>query len=207
MMARLIFLSCHHYASLLLFLGPIHLQCDAFFGSHSAHTHPFAQRTFAFGNGVTHKSSSLCEIDSYLHLSRIKVLPRKNPLKSAVRLAAVSTSTSSTSEENRSDRQSLKAQMKTKNDASNDRRSKKSKRRAAPNKRISLKWVVESVEKCLCEEKGYQSPYRDEDDNVSAEWDNNDVILVDNLWSLCWGECDIRMEVQFLLLYILYIYI
>ena len=74
-------------------------------------------------------------------------------------------------------------------------KSNSSKRRPAPNKRIGLKWVVESVEKCLIEEKGYKSGHRDEngsdnnDATSTSDWDEGDVQLVGALWKLCWGEC------------------
>ena len=64
------------------------------------------------------------------------------------------------------------------------------KRRPSPNKRTSLKWVVESVETCLCNEKGYQSEYSShvEDSDAPCDWQEKDLQLVDALWELCWGE-------------------
>jgi hypothetical protein len=64
-------------------------------------------------------------------------------------------------------------------------------RRPSPNKRTSLKWVVESVEACLCKEKGYQSQYSsnvEEKNGASCDWQEQDLQLVDALWELCWGE-------------------
>lgn len=65
------------------------------------------------------------------------------------------------------------------------------KRRPPPNKRTSLKWVVESVEKCLCNEKGYQSEYSshlEDKSDTPCDWKEQDLQLVDALWELCWGE-------------------
>lgn len=64
------------------------------------------------------------------------------------------------------------------------------KRRPPPNKRTSLKWVVESVETCLCNEKGYQSEYSShmDDSSASCDWKEQDLQLVDALWELCWGK-------------------
>ena len=63
-------------------------------------------------------------------------------------------------------------------------------RRPSPNKRTSLKWVVESVEACLCKEKGYQSEYSShlEEKDGACDWQEQDLGLVDALWELCWGE-------------------
>ena len=63
-------------------------------------------------------------------------------------------------------------------------------RRPSPNKRTSLKWVVESVEACLCKEKGYQSEYSShlEEEDGACDWQEQDLVLVDALWELCWGE-------------------
>ena len=63
-------------------------------------------------------------------------------------------------------------------------------RRPSPNKRTSLKWVVESVEACLCKEKGYQSEYSShlEKKDGACDWQEQDLVLVDALWELCWGE-------------------
>ena len=63
-------------------------------------------------------------------------------------------------------------------------------RRPSPNKRTSLKWVVESVEACLCKEKGYQSEYSShlEEKDGACDWQEQDLVLVDALWELCWGE-------------------
>ena len=64
------------------------------------------------------------------------------------------------------------------------------KRRPSPNKRTSLKWVVESVETCLCKEKGYASEYgrNVEEGGGPRDWQEQDLQLVDALWELCWGE-------------------
>ena len=51
-------------------------------------------------------------------------------------------------------------------------------------------WVVESVEACLCKEKGYQSEYSShlEEEDGACDWQEQDLVLVDALWELCWGE-------------------
>ena len=69
------------------------------------------------------------------------------------------------------------------------------KRRPPPNKRTSLKWVVESVETCLRNEKGYLSEYSShlEDKGDSpCDWKEQDLRLVDALWELCWGELSLN---------------
>ena len=69
------------------------------------------------------------------------------------------------------------------------------KRRPPPNKRTSLKWVVESVETCLCNEKGYQSEYSshmEDKGTTPCDWKEQDLQLVDALWELCWGELSLN---------------
>ena len=67
-------------------------------------------------------------------------------------------------------------------------------RRPSPNKRTSLKWVVESVEACLGRERGYRSEYSSshveekKDGATPCDWHEQDLQLVDALWELCWGE-------------------
>ena len=69
------------------------------------------------------------------------------------------------------------------------------KRRPPPNKRTSLKWVVESVETCLCNEKGYRSEYSshlEDKSDALCDWKEQDLQLVDALWELCWGELSLN---------------